>query len=78
MEITPADFGARAAARDNQKKPIVILSGMDGNAFAILGRVREVLKWAGLENQIKPYLEEATAGDYDNLIHVTMKYVEVV
>lgn len=56
----------------------VTLVGEDGNAFAILGRVRRAMTQAGCtKDQVEAYLREATAGDYDNLLRVTMRYVEV-
>jgi len=59
-------------------KPTVNLIGEDGNAFAIMGRVRKALKQAGADQEyIDKYLGEATSGDYDNLLAVSMKYVDV-
>lgn len=59
-------------------KPIVQLLGQDGNAFAIMGRVKQALKSAGADKEyINKYLSEATSGDYDHLIVVSMEYVEV-
>jgi hypothetical protein len=58
-------------------KPRVKLIGEDGNAFAILGKVSKALRKAGLNDEAKKYLDEATKGDYDNLLMVTMKYVDV-
>ncbi len=63
-------------------KPITSVSvplvGTDGNAFSILGRVCTALREAGYdEDFIDGYLEQATSGDYDNLLQVTMTYVEV-
>lgn len=59
-------------------KPTVTLSGTDGNAYAIMGKVGRELRRAGYtEEQENQYIEEATAGDYDNLIQVTMKWVNV-
>lgn len=55
----------------------VKLVGQDGNAFAIMGRVRKALKDAGYHELAKKYIEEAQAGDYDNLLAVTQEYVEV-
>ena len=55
----------------------VRLVGGDGNAFAILGKVQKELIRAGYTELAKKYLAEATSGDYDNLLGVTMKYVEV-
>lgn len=59
------------------KKPRVKLVGEDGNAFAILGKVQRALKDAGLKEQAKEYVERATAGDYNELLQVTMEYVDV-
>ena len=55
----------------------VKLVGKDGNAFAIMGRVRQALRKAGHADLVDEYLEEATAGDYNHLLMTTMKYVEV-
>jgi hypothetical protein len=59
-------------------KPTVELIGQDGNAFSIMGRVKQALIRAGADKEyIDGYLEEATAGDYDHLLVVTMRYVDV-
>ena len=55
----------------------VKLIGKDGNAFAIMGAVSKALKRAGHADLAKEYFEEATSGDYDNLLRVTMEYVIV-
>ena len=62
---------------DPKTKVRVKLVGKDGNAFAILGRVRRALREAGYHELAEQYLKEAQAGDYDNLLRVTMEYVEV-
>lgn len=53
------------------------LTGENGNAFYIMGKVIKELKLAGYDNLAKQYEMEATSGDYDNLLRVTMKFVEV-
>lgn len=60
-----------------EDKPTVELVGEDGNAFAILGKVKRALKAAGLKDQVEEYMKKATQGDYDNLLRVTMEYVNV-
>lgn len=61
-----------------KKKPVVKLIGTDGNAFAIMGRVTSALKKAGYDsNYIDKYRKEAMSGDYDNLLFVTMDYVDI-
>jgi len=61
------------------KEPLtnVTVSLDNGNAFAIIGKVSKALRRAGHEELVAKYKEEATSGDYDHLIQVTMKYVSV-
>lgn len=60
------------------KKPIVKLVGTDGNAFAIMGKVKKALKDAGYTPEdLKKFTGEAMSGDYDHLLQVCMKWVEV-
>ena len=55
----------------------VQLSGEDGNAFFIIGRVRKALRQAGVENsELDAFSEEAMSGDYDNVLRTAMKWVE--
>jgi hypothetical protein len=59
-------------------KPIVKLTGRDGNAFAVMGRVKQVLRCKGADREyINKYLKEAMSGDYDHLLAVSMEYVDV-
>ena len=59
-------------------KPTVKLVGEDGNAFSIMGRVQQSLRRAGADKEyIDKYLKEATVGDYDHLLVVSMGYVDV-
>ncbi len=56
----------------------VQLSGTDGNAFAILGKVQAALRRAGAsQDAIRGFLDEAKSGDYDHLLQTAMKYVNV-
>ncbi len=57
----------------------VPLVGTDGNAFAIIGNVTKAMREGGVANEIIDiYRDEAIASDYDNLLRVTMHYVDVV
>ena len=56
-------------------KPIVH-GPVDGNAFAVMGAVTRALKKAGQGEKVKAYQEQATAGEYDNLLRVSMEYVD--
>ena len=59
-------------------KPTVKLIGQDGNSFAIMGNVKQALKRAGADKEyIDEYLKEATSGDYNHLLTVSMKYVNI-
>lgn len=56
----------------------VQLTGNDGNAYAILGAVKRELRRHGVEKEEQDaYMEEATSGDYDHLLRVTMEWVDV-
>lgn len=56
----------------------VQLTGEDGNAFAILGAVRNALHRGGVSaEEINLFNEEATSSDYDNLLRVAMAWVDV-
>ena len=62
---------------DGLIKPSVRLVGEDGNAFAILGRVTTALRRAGNSPEIiKSYQDQATSGDYNHLLAVTMEFTE--
>jgi len=59
-------------------KPTVKLIDTNGNAFAIIGRVKNALVNAGADKEyVKKYLDEVMSGDYDHLLCVTMDYVHV-
>lgn len=58
--------------------PIVKLVGEDGNAFGIMGRVKRVLRAGGADQEyINKYLQESMSGDYDHLLQIACKYVEI-
>ena len=59
-------------------KPTVKLIGEDGNAFSIMGRVKQSLRPAGADKEyVDKYLKDAISGDYDHLLVVSMEYVNV-
>lgn len=56
----------------------VKLTGTDGNAFSIMGRVQLAAKRAGVPlADIDAVMEEAMSGDYDHLLATMMKYFDV-
>ena len=55
----------------------VPLVGEDGNAFAIIGRTTRAMQKAGISKEEKEaYVAEAMSGDYNNLLRVTMQWVD--
>lgn len=49
----------------------VRLTGQDGNAFFILGRVQSAMKKANIsKEEIDKFIQEAESGDYDNLLQM--------
>ena len=60
-------------------KPKVKLVGEDGNAFSVIGRCCRALKEAGYsEAQVKAFTDEATSGDYSNVLATAMAWCDVV
>lgn len=54
------------------------LVGEDGNAFAILAKVKKAMKKAGVPAaEQEQFFTEAMGGDYDNLLQTVMKWFEV-
>jgi hypothetical protein len=61
-----------------KERPAVELAGQSGNAFFIIGRVQKALRKAGYTpEEIERYRDDATSDDYDHLIDVTSRWVEV-
>lgn len=59
-------------------RPEVELSGIDGNAFVILGAVRQALRkneWP--KEAIDELIEEAMSGNYDHLLQTVCKHLDV-
>lgn len=64
----------------------VELIGEDGNAFAVMGAVSKALAKhlrnegadrVQIDKALKEYKDEAMSGDYDNLLQVSMRWVNV-
>lgn len=56
----------------------VRLAGEDGNAFAIIGRVREALRAAKVGTaEIEAFTTETTSGDYEHLLQTCFRWVDV-
>jgi hypothetical protein len=77
-ENSDGTCSARKASGPKYPNVTVKLSDRDGNAFAILGRVRRELRNAKVPLEaIEEFTKEATSGDYDNVIQTSMKWVNV-
>lgn len=56
----------------------VQLTGIDVNAFVIIGTVRRRLREAGVSREeIQQFCDEAMSGDYDYLLRTCMRWVAV-
>jgi len=56
----------------------VQLSGEDGNAFFIIGRIGKALRESGVErSEIDEFRNEAMSGDYHNVLRTAMRWVSV-
>lgn len=56
----------------------VQLAGKDGNAFAIIGRVQRALRKGNVpETEVRQFLDEATSGDYNNVLETCTRWVDV-
>lgn len=52
------------------------LVGIDGNAFSVMAYVRNAMKKEGHSKEsVKQYIENATSGDYDNLLVESMRVI---
>ena len=54
----------------------VQLTGQDGNALVIIGAVSRELRRVGIDPA--PFVEEATAGDYDHVLRTCLRWVTVL
>ncbi len=56
----------------------VRLTGEDGNAFSIIGRVQEALRRAKVPAmELKTFRDESMSGDYDHVLQTAMAWVTV-
>jgi len=72
------DDGDVAEGPEGAAKPRVQLTGVDGNAFVILGTCRVAArkaKWP--PEKIKEFTDAATSGNYDHLLATCMEWFDV-
>lgn len=53
------------------------LVGVNGNAWCVMGYTSNALKQVGLGDKVDDMTKEAMSGDYNNLLNVCFKYVEM-
>lgn len=59
-------------------KPVVQLTGTDGNAFAVLAACRKAARKADMPTStLQEFIDDAMSGDYDHLLQTAFKYFEV-
>jgi len=59
-------------------KPLLKLTGEDGNAFFILGLAVRAAKEAGWDKEkIEKFIKKAKAGNYENLLQTCMDFFDV-
>lgn len=57
----------------------VQLTGEDGNAMVIIGRVSAALRRGGVpRSEIDQFVEEAMSGDYDNVVATACRWVDAL
>ena len=56
---------------------VVVLSGKDGNALSILGRVHGAILMSNRPELAQQFIDDAIASDFDNLLVTSMRYVNV-
>ncbi len=63
---------------EREMKPLVKLSGEDGNVFFIIARTKKALKRVGLDQEADDFVNKAhKAQSYDEVLRLVMKYCEV-
>lgn len=56
----------------------VQLTGADGNAMVIVGKVRRALDKHGVSGDVaETFVRQALSGDYDHVIQTCMRWVDV-
>ena len=56
------------------------LVGVNGNAYAVMGYVKDAMRRSGkfTQDEIDAYLKDAKPSDYNNLLYVSVQTVEKV
>lgn len=53
------------------------LVGVDGNAYSVMGYVRDAMREIGMsQDEREAYVADATSGNYKHLLYVSMKMID--
>ncbi len=56
----------------------VQLTGTDGNAYSIIGKVAKALKRGGVSGpEVSEFTRKSMSGNYDNVLQTAMRWVDV-
>ena len=75
-EVTAICEACEHKAMEQALDKLIVRGPIDGNAFAVMGAVARALRRAGQADKVKEYRAKATSGDYNNLLRVSMEYVD--
>jgi hypothetical protein len=75
LEPTP---GPHSPSNPRYPSVQVRLTGTDSNAFSVMGLCSRVARKAGVSDaEVKGFLHEAMAGDYDGLLQTCLRWWDV-
>lgn len=56
---------------------VELVGKVSGNAFAVMGAVSQAMRKAGHADRVDEFIEEASSGDYNQVLQTCMKWVNV-
>jgi hypothetical protein len=77
-ETHPEEYAEEGETVTNEKKPVVVLVGTDGNAFSIIAKCRTAARRAGWSlERTSEVTKEMMSGTYDTVLQTAMKHFDV-
>ena len=67
----------KSKLKSSKRKNKYDLIGVDGNAFMVMGYVRRALIESGHGDKVEEYFAKAKSGNYDNLVVVSLDYIDM-
>lgn len=78
VEVETEDPSGKEPGSVKYPEVSVELIGQDGNAFFIITRTSNALKFAGIpQEEVMEFQKEAQSGDYENVLSTVTKWVNV-